>query len=97
MGYPVYVQLVSLGNMPNATTLQVNHGVSNIRDIVACGGVAVSESSSTHGIPFPLYYGYSSVGRVDLYCNAAQVFITTTADWSGRKAYVWLKYTKTTD
>lgn len=83
--------------MPNATSVGISHGISNIMDIVACGGVAVSESSSTHGIPFPLYYGSSGVGRVDLYCNAAQVFITTTADWSGRKAYVWLKYTKTTD
>lgn len=94
---PVYTKLVNVGAMPNATSLQAVHGIGNIRDIVACGGVAVSETSFTHGVAFPLAYESSSSGRVDLYCNASTVFITATTDWSHREAYVWLKYTKTTD
>ena len=95
-GKPLYQKTINFGSLPNNTTKDVAHGVSNMGIMVECLGVA---TSSTEILPLPRV----SVGTQDpkysisLSASTTYIRIVTGFDRSPFSAYVTIRYTKTTD
>ena len=93
-GKPLYRITVSVGTMPNNSTKNVNHGVSNIDKIVKISGVSVG-ASNVLPLPYLLLSNYAY--SIELYVSKTQVCIKTGNDRSSHTGYVTFEYTKTTD
>lgn len=90
-GKPLYEKTIDFGQLPNATTKEVPHGIENIDIIWVYDGFSVlnSQANSLLVVPTDTW----------LYCNVFKNKITFTAssDRSMQSAFVVLRYTKTTD
>lgn len=92
-GKPVYAKLVDFGALPNATYKTLSLGIVNGQKAVYCQAITSS------GVALP-YVDTSSNGVWSMRVknvNAATVTIETSANYSTLTAYVFVKYTKTTD
>lgn len=93
-GKPIYQKTVDCGTLPNATTKQVAHGVSDIDFLVNLSGSA----KHTNGIQIPLPYVYGNTRCLQVYINATNIFLIASENMSGyTSSFVTLQYTKTTD
>ena len=95
-GKPLYEKTIDFGTLPNTTTKQVDHGLTNfvIRDLK---GIAVDSSTNT---TFPLPYvggGASFDSYINIYVDSTKINIMSFTDRRVFYAYVTLIYTKTTD
>lgn len=88
---PIYRKVINFGALPNNTTKNVAHGISNIGDVVKFEGVM---ASGNYRYPIPQT---TSGGRVSIWLGGNNVSIQTTADFSSYSAKVVLEYTKSTD
>lgn len=95
-GKPLYQKTVSCGALPNNSTKNTAHNISNIKKIVEIKGYATNGSTF---VPFPYINGTNSNVVAGIYANSLNVIITTgSVDLSGyTESYVTLRYTKTTD
>lgn len=98
LGKPEYRKLVDCGALPNATTKDVEHGITNISFIAvdtSCSFIGYLSSASTNALPIYPYITelYPTINSE----NKRVIRITTSADMSGRIGRIMLKYTKTTD
>ena len=94
-GKPVYRKVINFGNLPNATTKNVAHGISNLKDIIKIEGVAVV---GQYRNPVPLvYYSADAQYNTAIYVGDTYVSMQTSQNRSSMTAYVYLEYTKTTD
>lgn len=82
-GKTVYTKLVEVGNLPNESIKNVEHGVDNVSNFVEIKGFA------THG---SVWADLSSVAS--LQCTDTSLRVTTDYDYSNYVGYVTLKYTK---
>lgn len=91
-GKPIYRKVINFGALPNNTTKQVAHGISNLGWIVNISGVSYDTNSY---ILLP-YIGISSVSKsVNLYANATNVIVITGEDKTNyTTTYVIVEYTK---
>lgn len=91
-GKPVYAKMIDCGSMPNAAVSEVPHGIENIERVIqACG------STSNYGKTIPTENFAGSSGFVRIVASGTNVTIQTSNDYSTGRAFVVLKYTKTTD
>lgn len=81
----VYVKTIDFGALPN------NSHKSIVHNLTKTAVVSLSACSTDGKYYFP---SASNNDRIDLYINAANIVITTTADWSSVNAYVTVEYTK---
>lgn len=89
-GSDVYEKVVDLGNLPNATSKSVNHGIENLDKVISMVGVAQSGTSSrTLPYPSPSSPVYTSV-------LSTAVSILTVTDVSDYKGFMIIRYTKST-
>ena len=89
-----YGKIINVGNLPNATTKNINTGISNLKDLTfgivsitsGAGSLYISNLGSTVSLSTAkvMYFGVS--GTV--------IFIQTNADESSSKAIVEIHYTK---
>ena len=92
-GKPIYEKTVDIENLPNNTTKNVTHGISDIALIIDIRGFASGVSNT---IPLP----YSSVGgtyNINVNADTTNINIQTGYNATGYSGYVTLRYTKTTD
>ena len=95
-GKPLYQKTINFGSLPNNTTKDVAHGVSNLKLMVECWGIATNPSEImtlprvVTGVTDPKY-------SVALSASTTIIKITTGYDRSSFSAYVTIRYTKTTD
>jgi hypothetical protein len=90
-GKPVYVKLVNCGAGPNNSSKEILHGENLC--IVDYNGVFIAGNDClTMGWSDEIYKEGSHLG-----VSHSRIKITTSANFSLYTAYVWLKYTKTTD
>ena len=82
-GKTVYTKLVEVGNLPNDSIKNVEHGVANVGNFVEIKGFA------THG---SVWADLSSIAM--LQCTDTNLRVTTDYDYSNYVGYVTLKYTK---
>ena len=92
-GKPIYRKALVINNLPNNTYGSYAHSISNI-DLIYIEKAFWSLSDGACG-PIPQYFSSSEI--TNIYVNKTTVNISTNVNYSPRKGYVVLEYTKTTD
>lgn len=87
----VYVKRLDIGNLPNATTKNVNHGLSNVK-IERLEGVATNNGLQALPLPFASEQGASSSIRLQSWGSYVSVYTGT--DRSAFTGVVDIYYTK---
>lgn len=94
-GKPIYKKTIDFGSLPNNSTKNVAHGISNLGDVIDIRGTA---KSSWGTYQLPLVFSGSDVNYItNVSVNATNISMSNSADRSGFTAYATLWYTKTTD
>ena len=98
-GKPIYRKVIDFGTLPNNTTKNVAHNISNLKSVVKLEGIATFTSGGVQGwMSLPLQYvGSNSNYNVQLTANATNVIIQANTDRSSYSATIYIEYTKTTD
>ena len=86
-GAPVYAMVVDYGTLPNSAEGE-NFALAANLDVIDIRGFAVG---SAYIIPLPGYYAVESMGYTR---STGNLWISTTRDLSGYRAYITVKYTK---
>ena len=95
-GKPLYQKTINTGALPNNTTKNVNHNISNIDTVVTAFGFA--KASGINWIPIPFVNNTAYTDQVALFVNPTTITLRTSGDRSAYgQSYVTIKYTKTTD
>lgn len=95
-GRPLWQKTVNIGTLPNTTSKEVNHNISNIENIISYTGVAINNGAS-------LMIGYcgnypNHEADIGIVVSTSKIYIQTYNDRSAYKnTYITLQYTKTTD
>ena len=91
-GSDIYEKVVDLGALPDTTTKNVPHGISNLDRIISFNGTAKSGGTI---IPIP-YAPLAAIAEngIALLFSDVNVGITTGKDRSSSTAYIVLRYTK---
>ena len=101
LGKPVYVKLINCGNLPNGTTKEIAHGITNLDFMVGAQAIASNSTSGFNGHAYlPEIYNGSLTDRWTNYLagiDTKNIRIFCGGGLAGRLVYVTFKYTKTTD
>lgn len=90
-GAPIYKKTISTGTLPNASTKNVAHGISNLGYIIKIEGMAWDNNVTYNPMPNPAVDPYS----IEVYIHDTDIVIVTGSDRSGMTtSYVTLYYTK---
>lgn len=95
-GKPIYRKTIDVGALPNNTTKNVAHNISNLGYVVDARGFA----SSTWGAfyPIPTIYPASDASyNTMLAVTSTNIELICGANNSAKSGYVTIWYTKTTD
>ena len=95
-GKPLYQKTVDTGALPNATTKNIPHNISNIDKVVNIFGFSLSGTST---MPLP-YTASNSDSKLSVQVTSSLVNISITCGTNRSNqtvSYVTLQYTKTTD
>ena len=94
-GKPLYRKTINFGVLPNNTTKDVNHSISNLERVIALYGT--TDNGTTHlTIPYIATIGLNY--SITLNCNKTSVTAVTGSDRTAyTNTYIVIEYTKTTD
>ena len=94
-GKPLYQKTIDCGALPNATSKEIAHGISNFDICATIFGIAKNPTSGGV-IPLPLVQNDGNNAMdISLFCNQTNIYIVTTSDRSSvTKSYVTIQYTK---
>ena len=95
LGKPLYRKVINLGNLPNNTTKNILHNISNLDVLVNCYGTAKRTDGNILILPNVDKDGLQY--SVRLSANSYQLIVTTGSDRSAFSGYAVMEYTKTTD
>lgn len=96
-GSPIYQKTIDIGALPNNTTKDVSHDISNLKVIISIDGYATDTSSNkSNCTPLP-YSAVTSSDSIAVWEYEGNLKIRTGINYSAYSGYVTLKYTKTTD
>ena len=95
LGKPLYRKVIDLGNLPNNTTKNILHNISNLDVLVNCYGTAKRTDGNILILPNIDKDGLQY--SVRLSANSYQLIVTTGSDRSAFLGYAVMEYTKTTD
>lgn len=87
------VKMIDVGALPNATAKNVNHGISNLRDLISIRGSAHNATYSNMfplPTPHPTASNAVAVGGFD----STKFVITTGMNLSAYTGFVVLEYTR---
>lgn len=94
-GRPLYQITVDCGTLPNNTTKNVAHGISDLDYIEHFWG---SAKNPNNGIRIPLPYVYGNTRCLQVYADSTNIKLISTENMSGYTiSRVTVQYTKTTD
>lgn len=93
LGKPLYRKVINYGALPNTTTKEVNHNISNLDCITNIRGIATNGSSF---IILPRTHTASNLCIV-LEATKTTILINDGYNFSAFSAQIILEYTKTTD
>ena len=93
-GKPLYQKTVSLGNLPNATSKNVAHGISNLSYVTSLEGTAVRIAGTFAAHSMNMNDGTM---RINTKIVGDNIVISTASDLSSFIGNVTIQYTKTTD
>lgn len=89
-GKTIYEKTINCGNLPSSTSKNVAHNISNFSMMLEYKGIAYKSGSQ---LPIPWA---SSANCISVQNNNTNLIIATDADFSSYKAYVTVRYLKTT-
>lgn len=93
-GSPVYEKVVDLGALPNNTTKNVAHGISNLGLVISAVFVAKDTSGQYIQMPFTVAKdGYINY-QVSVYLTSTNIVIEAGSNRSTYSGYAILRYTK---
>lgn len=96
-GKPWYFKTISLGAMPNATTKNVAHGISNLKFMIEMVGGAESPTGNI-GHTLPYSSSAASANCISLNNDNTNIIIVTGVNYSSlTDSWLTVRYTKTTD
>lgn len=97
---PLYRKVVYLGNLPNASTKNIPHNISNLKMVTKFyGSFYAADYSSQAGLPYVVsnenqaYFPY----QINMDINQTNIVLISGVDRSTYKGQVTIEYTKTTD
>lgn len=94
-GSTVYEKTISIGALPNATSKNVAHGITNIGYIVSINGVA-QRNSPFRVVNIPYAHATDLATQIQLVMGDTYITIYTASDWSSfTNNYVTIRYIKT--
>ena len=93
-GETLYRKVIDFGAMPNATSKDVAHGITNLSRIITYN--AIMSNGSTN-FPIPIAQPSNTSLTAYAYVTNTNVHMETTTNRSSYTAFVILEYTKTTD
>lgn len=92
-GKPIYRKTVSIGALPDSTTKDVSHGISDLSAVIDIRGWAVNNTPTWLSLP---YSNPTAASSVACFANSTQINIVTGSNrTSYATCYVTLWYTKT--
>ena len=92
-GKTLYRKVINTGTLPNATTKQVAHNITNVSRFIKIYGYAYTSNGQTY--PLSWIHTTSASYQTMLYCDNTNVNITSGVDRSNiTESYVVLEYTK---
>ena len=93
---PIYRKVVNTGTLPDSTTKQIEHGISNLKRILNIFGYAYTPNGQSY--PLPWINATNVTYQTALYCDSTYIYMSTGTGRSNiTESYVILEYTKTTD
>ena len=91
----MYEKTVNFGSMPNATSKQVAHRITNLKYIVDMRGIMI-RSTDYVTKPIPFLNPSSANASLSLEMLPESIYIATiSANYSGYTGYITLRYIKT--
>lgn len=97
-GKPIYRKVIDCGSLPNNTTKQIAHNISNIERTIKCTG---SAQYGTYFLDLPYMAisngSISGSNSIGITADTTNVNIITGSNRTSWSAYAILEYTKTTD
>lgn len=85
-GKPIYQKVFKVANLPNTTSENVSHGVTDLGTVIYLGGVM--QGGGSDGRPIP------NSNQIILNYTASNIRITTNTDFSNNSGIIIFKYTK---
>ena len=89
-GSLVYEKVIDLGALPNATSKNVNHNISNLKYFVKIEGIAYWSGTVYINLPY-----IAASNPIYIAVNSTSVTVTSTSDRRDFNGYVTLRYIKT--
>ena len=91
----MYQKTVDCGALPNNTTKNVAHNISNLKKVISFDGVGSQLTGNLNNIKFPFINGNL---YADCYIQVSNIVLRTNTDMSSyTDCYMTIRYTKTTD
>lgn len=87
-GSILYEKTIDCGALPNNTTKNVAHNISNLKNVISVNGIGIGSTC----IPLPWI---SSTNQCTIYVRGTNVVIVDNDNLSSYNGYVTLRYTKT--
>lgn len=88
----VYEKTFHVGSLPNNTTTQIVHDISNLGRVIDISGTGYSNTGISIGIP---YVNTSVQNQLACYVDGVYIYLNTAGDLSQYDGYVTIKYLKT--
>lgn len=89
----IYRKVIIIESLPNNTGTSYDHNISNIGTRWLTFGFW-EETSGTTG-PIPMYYKATADQITQCYISDTKIYVQTNANYSSRKGYFVVEYTKT--
>lgn len=98
-GKPLYRKVISFGSLPNSTTKNVAHEISNLGEVTRLSAIATNGSGSYKTIPDVISTNTATymTSQVKLSISSGNIVIYTESNQSSFSTYVVMEYTKTSD
>ena len=93
-GKPIYRKVINLGILPNTTSKQISHNISNYDYVTKLYGTAMDQNKLVMPLPRASVIPENCF---DLNITATSVVISTGVDRTNFSGYAVVEYTKTTD
>lgn len=97
-GKPLYQKTIDCGALPNATTKNVAHGISNISADTIVNIIGIAQYSGHYAIGLPKVHDQNVLSQIMIEVDDTNIIIySRSTDESAYVGHVTLQYTKTTD
>lgn len=95
-GKPLYQKTIDCGALPNNTTKNVNHNVSDVETIFIVNAFGINSSKESYPIPFA--HRSTTVNQIQINVDSTKITLGTGGSlWTSLNGFVTICYAKTTD